>query len=92
MAAALAHAVPETFEDRRQSRRRRSLLGARIVYRDGYCSMGCLILDISDTGALLKPDDIFGCPKTFTLAPRLAPPRKCEIAWRKGEKLGVRFI
>jgi hypothetical protein len=84
--------ISATFEDRRQCRRNRSLLGARIVFRDGYCSMGCLVLDISDSGALLKPDDIFACPKTFTLTPRLAPTRKCESVWRKGDKLGVRFI
>lgn len=78
--------------ERRRSRRRRSLLGARIIFRDGYCSMGCLVLDISEQGALLQPDDIFLCPKAFLLEPRLGPARQCELVWRKGSKVGVRFL
>jgi len=80
-----------TFIERRCSLRRRALMGARIIFRDGYCSMGCLILDISEEGALLQPDDIILCPKTFVLKPRFDPPRQAEIVWRKGNKIGVRF-
>jgi hypothetical protein len=80
------------FIERRRSIRRRALIGARIVFHGGYCSIGCLILDISDEGALLQPDDIVVCPKHFTLKPRLGPPHECEIMWRKGDKIGVRFL
>lgn len=78
--------------ERRRSHRSRSLVGARIIFRDGNCSMGCLVLDISEEGALVQPDDIFLCPKTFLLKPRLGPPRQCECVWRKGNKVGVRFV
>jgi hypothetical protein len=83
---------PPPTVDRRRIPRRRALLSARIVFRNGYCSMGCLILDVSDTGALLKPDDINLCPAKFVLKPRFDPPRNCEIVWRKGEMLGMRFL
>jgi len=43
--------------DRRRSTRRRKLKGALIVFRSGYCTKGCLILDTSDTRALLRPAD-----------------------------------
>ena len=91
MPASATQEQPAVVE-RRRARRSRSLLGARIIYRNGNCSMGCLILDISDDGALLQPDDIFLCPETFELKPRTGLARKCERAWRRGTKVGVRFI
>jgi hypothetical protein len=78
--------------DRRQIQRHRALMGGRIVFRGGFCSMGCLILNISDEGALLQPDDIVMCPKTFTLIPRTDALRECEMVWRRGDKIGVRFL
>ncbi|HVH80662.1 MAG TPA: hypothetical protein VM782_14805 [Stellaceae bacterium] len=54
--------------------------------------MGCLILNISESGALLQPDDITSCPKTFVLKPRTEPSQKCEIIWRRGGLMGVRFL
>lgn len=78
--------------DRRQVHRHRALMGARIVFHNNCCSMGCLVLNISDEGALLQPDDIISCPKTFTLKPRTDAPRECEIVWRRGDKIGVRFL
>ena len=80
------------FIERRRAHRQRALISARIIFRNGYCSMGCLILDISEEGALLQPDDIILCPKTFMLRPRFDPERQCEVAWRKGNKIGVRFL
>ena len=91
MSTSAAEHQPVAIE-RRHSRRSRSLVGARIVFRNGNCSMGCLVLNISDEGALVQPDDIFLCPKTFELKPRLGPPRQCEFVWRKGDKIGVRFV
>jgi hypothetical protein len=87
----IEHGAAPTI-DRRRSRRSRSLLGGQIIYRDGKCAMRCLILDISDEGALVQPDDMFLCPKTFELKPRLGPARNCETIWRKGNKVGVRFV
>jgi hypothetical protein len=58
--------------ERRRSPRRRALKRATVVFRRGYCTMGCHILDISETGALLKPADIFLCPSEFVLKRTLA--------------------
>jgi hypothetical protein len=92
MITELAEHEPASIADRRLHHRHRALMGARIVFRNGFCSMGCLILNISEDGALLQPDDIVSCPKTFTLKPRFDPPRECEIVWRRGTQLGVRFL
>jgi hypothetical protein len=77
--------------ERRRSPRHRALLGAQIIFRDGMCSMGCLIVGISPTGATVRPNDIFVCPSKFVLKPRFAAPRECEVVWQKGDQLGVRY-
>jgi len=77
--------------ERRHFPRRRALLGARIVFRGGLCSMDCYIVGISAGGATLRPDDPFACPKEFLLKPRLEPPRKCEVVWKQDGLVGVRY-
>lgn len=76
--------------ERRRFPRRRALLGARIVFRGGLCSMDCHIVEISAAGAILRPEDPASCPKEFLLKPRFEPPRKCEVVWRRGYLFGVR--
>jgi hypothetical protein len=78
--------------ERRGLQRRRSLLGAQIIFRDGNCSMTCQVLDISETGALLRPLETSLCPNKFVLRPRFDRFRECEVIWRKGELLGVHFV
>jgi hypothetical protein len=81
-----------TSVERRRLQRRRSLLGAQIIFRNGYCTMSCQILDITETGALLRPLEPALCPNKFVLKPRFDPARECEVIWRKGEVLGARFV
>jgi PilZ domain len=79
--------------DRRRSHRRRVLKSALIVFNKGHCTLGCQILDVSDTGALVMPADMFLCPRDeFVLKPRVGSSRDCEVVWRKMDKVGVRFI
>ena len=54
--------------------------------------MRCQILNISETGALLLPVDVFLCPKEFVLKPDVGQPRDCEVVWRKNNKVGVHYI
>lgn len=82
----------DTVVEHRRSPRRRSLKKALIVYRGGNCTIGCSIVDISDTGALLKPADITMCPKEFVLKPSIGTSRSCEVVWRHGELVGVRYL
>jgi hypothetical protein len=78
--------------DRRHGPRRRVLKSALIVFNGGHCTLGCQILDVSDTGALVRPSDIFLCPGEFMLQPRVGSSRACEVVWRKTDKVGVRYI
>lgn len=81
-----------TDPNRRRGDRRRVLKSAMIVFNGGHCTLGCQILDVSDTGALVMPADIFLCPAEFVLKPLVGSPRDCEVVWRKNNKVGVRYI
>ena len=78
--------------ENRSAPRRRVLKRARIVFQRGNCTMGCQILNVSDTGALLIPADIMLCPKEFVLKPDVGERRCCEVVWRKGTQVAVRFV
>ena len=84
--------LTEAAVERRGSPRHRTLQRAQITFRDGMCSMSGHILNVSETGALLRPQDMAVCPDNFVLRPRFDPPHQCEVVWRKGEVLGVRFV
>jgi hypothetical protein len=78
--------------DRRDTPRHRAILGAQIVHHDGFCSMGCVILNFSDRGASLRLSDLTSCPKNFVLRPRFDAPRTCELAWQQGQIVGVHYV
>jgi PilZ domain-containing protein len=82
----------ERVTDRRGDPRRQVLENALIVFNNGHCSMGCQILDLSDTRAKLAPADIMLCPREFVLKPQLGESRHCEVMWRRGAKIGVRYV
>jgi hypothetical protein len=92
---ALAYQVgvlDEEVVERRGAPRHRVLKNALIVFNNGHCTMNCQILDMSDTGAKLMPVDIFLCPREFVLKPQIGESRHCEVMWRKGTKVGVRYL
>lgn len=78
--------------EKRRAARRRVLKRARIVFQQGHCSMGCQILNVSETGALIVPSDIILCPKEFVLKPDVGDARNCEVVWRKGTRVAVRYV
>ena len=82
----------EKAGEKRRTRRTRLIRGATIVFNRGYTLMNCLMLDLSKTGARLKPDDILLCPSEFTLRFPDGSGHLCEVEWRKGYYLGVRFL
>ena len=78
--------------EKRRERRALVIKKAMVVFNGGHCSMDCQVFDLSKTGARLKPDDIQVCPEQFTLKFPHGSVRLCEVRWRKGNILGVRFI
>lgn len=85
-----ANAPAPAFD--RESVRHKILKAGQIIYRNSTCVMDCTILNISATGACVQPADTFEGYGTFTLKIAHGPSRRCEVRWRSGGKLGVRFI
>jgi hypothetical protein len=78
--------------ERRISPRRRVLKNALIVFNSRYCTHRCFILNMSDTGGQLMPQDPMGCPSEFVLKPQIGQERDCEVVWRNDELVGVRYV
>ncbi len=76
----------------RDSQRHKLLKAGQIVYRNARCVMDCTIVNVSASGACIQPADTFDDPGPFTLKIAHGPTRRCEVRWRQGGKLGVRFI
>lgn len=81
----------DTEPDRRVVPRRRVLRGARIVFRDGFSVIDCLVRDESPTGARLRVASVIGIPDTFQLQIMGGVLRSCRVVWRKEQELGVSF-
>jgi len=86
-----ANAAEEKSSDRRREKRERTLKFGKIVYAGSSCIMDCTLLDITEGGARLKPADIMICPEEFVLKIQYGETKNCEVRWRKGTELGVRF-
>jgi len=69
-----------------------------IVIRTGYIAydtqdsaMNCTVMDLSDKGARLRPDDPLKVPDSFSLFVRDLDALPCQVTWRAGLFVGVRF-
>lgn len=77
--------------DRRRAKRLRGIHKGLIIFGGSNCSQPCAILDISETGARLRPLDSFTCPDRFQLRDSKSAIRECTVVWRHGASVGVRF-
>lgn len=68
------------------------LRSGRIIFQNGNCVVDCLVLEISKSGAALKPTNPLECPKFFKLEINYGPSRDCEVCWQYADKMGVRFV
>jgi hypothetical protein len=65
-----------------------------LTLEGGFAVRACKVLDLSPSGAKIIVDD----PKSVATRMRLAfsrdarTGRTCEVVWRRGKTLGVRFI
>lgn len=67
---------------------------AWIILDGGFAARACLVLDLSTSGAKISIDD----PSAVHTKLRLsftrdgAKGRHCEVAWRRGRTMGLKFI
>lgn len=78
--------------DRRDTRRKRTLQKGELFYLDSGAAVECVVLDVSDRGARLRPLDVLSCPPQFRLRCPDGTLRHCEVMWRDGPDIGVRFL
>ena len=75
----------------REAERKKSLLQARICVNNSS-TFDCLVRDISITGARLQFASPHVLPEAFDLEiPSRALTLRCQLQWRRGDALGVRF-
>ncbi len=79
-------------EERRKHPRKRVLRRARIVYGNGHVAIDCILLDISESGALLKTSGLYPLPERFKLHVDDGQIREVGVCYRAPEATGVRFL
>jgi hypothetical protein len=77
--------------DRREHPRTHVLRRARIVFRRGFSTVDCVVLDVSEGGAKVRLGEWLPLPPTFELRMENGPTREAEVRFRARETLGVRF-
>jgi len=84
--------MTESSPESRVSARKRTLLGAKIIFNDGRSVFDCIVRNLSDTGAMIQIENPLSTPNTFTL--QLSDNRllACEVRWRKINSIGVQFL
>ncbi|MEX0752984.1 MAG: PilZ domain-containing protein [Xanthobacteraceae bacterium] len=80
-------------KEKRKSIRRAMRYTAWIGFDEGSPLRGCMVFDISETGARLELDNPWDVPDVFNLllSGRGGVYRQCRTMWREGNQIGVCF-
>jgi PilZ domain len=85
--------APQVGSEARMAPRRRMLKSGKIAYADRHVTVECLVRDISATGARLRVEGSVSAPDTFELlVPLDGLEANCEVVWRAGADLGIKFL
>ena len=65
-----------------------------ITLDGGFAARSCVVQDLSSTGAKVTVDDANVLPGRLRLAfsRDARTGRSCEVVWRRGKTLGVKFV
>jgi len=65
-----------------------------ITLEGGFAARRCVVQDISTTGAKITIDDPNVLPARLRLAfaRDARTGRNCEVVWRRGKSVGIRFV
>ena len=77
--------------ERRVQPRVKSLRRGRIVYGDNDSAMRCFIVDISESGARLRPAEPEELPDSFVLHLEHDLSLPCDVVFRGDSEVGVSF-
>ena len=77
---------------RRRTSRQRCLFACRVVFGPEAFTLDVIIRDVSDSGARIRLPSPMLLPRNFRVILRDGVCHETEIAWRRGQELGVRFL
>jgi hypothetical protein len=81
------------MEERRNSQRGRTFLGAQIVFNNRCSSVDCLVRNLSGDGAKLAFADGAAIPAEFEITiQRTAETRRARSVWRNETEAGILFL
>lgn len=86
--------MSETASEKRKAVRRNIRHRALVLRLDNSVIDGCMVSDISATGAQLRTTAIDDYPDEFrlVLAKGGKVHRRCAVVWRSKNRVGVRFV
>ncbi len=79
-------------EGRRKHARIKTLKSAQVILEESGGTRDCLVINMSDGGAAIQLTGNLDMPQTFRLKIQQGPAQPCEVCWRHGNKLGIRFL
>jgi DNA-binding response OmpR family regulator len=72
-------------------RRSKRIKPAKMIHQNTAAS--CMVLNLSGGGAAIRlPRHMGDCPPIFTLKLDTGRVHRCEVCWRVGDKVGVKFV
>jgi hypothetical protein len=84
--------IADAGAERREGRRERTYKAARIGFGGGRAVTGCVVRNLSTTGACLSVEKSAQIPDRFNLVfDSGEPSRTAHVIWRSATRLGVRF-
>ena len=81
-----------TAQERRTASRAKTLKTGTIAYDRGRCTMTCTILEYSEKGAKLRPQDAFWVPESFDLHLPNGTRRHCDVVRKDRTDIAVRYV
>lgn len=84
--------MTESSPESRTAARKRTLLGAKIIFNDGHSVFDCVVRNLSDTGAMIQIENPLSAPSIFNLQLSDSRLLACQVRWRKINSLGVHFV
>ena len=77
----------------RKSKRAKVVRAGTISTSNSQTTWPCVVRNISEAGALIQAASTYFIPQEFNLLVELEGlDAKCEVVWRRGTKVGVRFL
>jgi PilZ domain len=77
------------MESKRGAPRQRILKPGRVEFNGG--AIDCVVRNISETGAAVEVTSQLGIPSEFNLLVAGSRSRRCQVMWRKENRIGVAF-